>query len=268
MSGLLNKLPTKLPKSKRAKKLPAKITDGLNPQADAPNSTLKPISNQFTKLLSITKYLPAGARSTILSKAFGKVVPYVGTTGVYYETVEPNQVVVSLNNNKAVQNHIGSIHAVAVTLLAETATGFILGLNLPSDRILLVKSYSVNFYRPLKKGQVAAVATLSDEQRLDILNTPKGEMVIPCIINDRESDSERDPITVEMTWAWIPKSELEARRHGKENDTAATQPASNNQPNHEQIITEDNRKPDSKTKPDSDPKAENENENGTGTKIK
>ena len=159
--------------------------------------------------------------STILSKAFGKVVPYVGTTGVYYETVEPNQVIVSLNNNKTVQNHIGSIHAVAVTLLAETATGFILGLNLPSDRVLLIKSYSVNFYRPLKKGQIAAVATLSDEQRLDILNTPKGEMVIPCVINDRESDSIRDPITVEMTWAWIPKSELEARRQGKLQKQAA-----------------------------------------------
>lgn len=59
------------------------------------------------------------------------------------------------------------------------------------------------------------MASLSDEQRLDILNTPKGEMVIPCVIHDRESDSDRDPIVVEMTWAWIPKSELEARRQGK-----------------------------------------------------
>ena len=139
----------------------------------------------------------------------------MGTTGIYYENVDPNQVVVSLNNTKAVQNHIGSVHAVAITLLAETATGFILGLNLPSDRVLLIKSYSVNFYRPIKKGQIAAVASLSDEQRLDILNTPKGEMVIPCVIHDRESDSDRDPIVVEMTWAWIPKSELETRRQGK-----------------------------------------------------
>ncbi|HCT74541.1 MULTISPECIES: DUF4442 domain-containing protein [Psychrobacter] len=210
MSGLLKKLPSKL-----TNKLPAKTSDSTRSPVEKPNSTLKPISNQFTKLLSVTKYLPASARSGILSKAFGKVVPYVGTTGVYYETVEPNQVVVSLNNTKAVQNHIGSIHAVAITLLAETATGFILGLNLPSDRVLLIKSYAVNFYRPIKKGQIAAVASLSDEQRLDILNTPKGEMVIPCVIHDRESDSDRDPIVVEMTWAWIPKSELEARRQGK-----------------------------------------------------
>ena len=213
MSGLLKKLPIKL-----TNKLPAKVPENTKPTVEKPNSTLKPISNQFTKLLSITKYLPAGARSSVLSKAFGKVVPYVGTTGIYYETVDPNQVVVSLNNSKAVQNHIGSVHAVAITLLAETATGFILGLNLPADRVLLIKSYSVNFYRPIKKGQMAAIASLSDEQRLDILNTPKGEMVIPCVIHDRESDSERDPIVVEMTWAWIPKSELEARRQGKANE--------------------------------------------------
>ena len=213
MSGLLKKLPSKL-----TKKLPADLANSTKPAVNKSNSTLKPINNQFTKLLSVTKYLPAGARSSILSKAFGKVVPYVGTTGVYYETVEPNKVVVSLNNSKAVQNHIGSIHAVAITLLAETATGFILGLNLPSDRVLLIKSYSVNFYRPIKKGQMAAIASLSDEQRLDILNTPKGEMIIPCVIHDRESDSDRDPIVVEMTWAWIPKSELEARRQGKTSD--------------------------------------------------
>lgn len=210
MSALLKKLPIKL-----AKKLPTKVSDNTGLPVAKPNTTLKPISNQFTKLLSVTKYLPASARSSILSKAFGKVVPYVGTTGICYETVEPNQVVVSLNNSKLVQNHIGTIHAVAITLLAETATGFILGLNLPSDRVLLIKSYSVNFYRPINKGQVAAIATLSDEQRLDILNTPKGEMVIPCVIHDRDSNSERDPIVVEMTWAWIPKSELEARRQGK-----------------------------------------------------
>ncbi len=213
MSGLLKKLPIKL-----AKKSPTKVSDNARLPVEQPNSTLKPISNQFTKLLSVTKYLPNSARSSILSKAFGKVVPYVGTTGVYYETVDPNQVVVSLNNTKTVQNHIGSIHAVAITLLAETATGFILGLNLPSDRVLLIKSYSVNFYRPIKKGQIAAIASLTDEQRLDILNTPKGDMVIPCVIHDRESDSERDPIVVEMTWAWIPKAELEARRQGKNSE--------------------------------------------------
>ena len=198
--------------------LPFKATQSKNNAADQDASDSiqsKEISNPFTKILKAVQLLPKSTQSFVLTKAFSKLVPYVGTTGIVYEEVTPNKLVVSLENKKAVQNHIGSVHAVAVTLLAETATGFVLAMNLPSDRILLVKSYEVNFYRPVKKGQMAAIATLSDEQRQYILDTPKGEMVIPCVIEDRNSDSDRAPITVEMTWAWIPKSELKKRREGK-----------------------------------------------------
>ncbi|PNK61126.1 DUF4442 domain-containing protein [Psychrobacter sp. FDAARGOS_221] len=184
-------------------------------QTDGQQGKSLNVSNPFTKILSAVQLLPESAQSFVLTKTFSKIVPYVGTTGLVYEQVTPNKLVVSLDNKKSVQNHIGSVHAVAVTLLAETATGFILGVNLPSDRILLVKSYEINFYRPIKKGQIAAIATLTDEQRQYILDTPKGEMVIPCVIEDRQSDSERAPITVEMTWAWIPKAELKQRREGK-----------------------------------------------------
>lgn len=183
--------------------------------SDAKNLQPAEVNNAFSKILKAIQLLPKSAQSLVLTKTFGKIVPYVGTTGIVYEQVTPNKLVVSLDNKKAVQNHIGTVHAVAVTLLAETATGFILGINLPSDWILLVKSYEVNFYRPIKQGQIAAIATLTDEQRQYILDTPKGEMVIPCVIEDRNSDSDRDPITVEMTWAWIPKSELKQRREGK-----------------------------------------------------
>ena len=198
--------------------LPSKATQPKNEATDknASNSTPpKAINNPFTKILKAVQLLPKSTQSFVLTKAFSKIVPYVGTTGIVYEEVSPNKLVVSLENKKGVQNHIGSVHAVAVTLLAETATGFVLAMNLPSDRILLVKSYEVNFYRPVKKGQIAAIATLSDEQRQYILDTPKGEMVIPCVIEDRNSDSDRAPITVDMTWAWIPKSELKQRREGK-----------------------------------------------------
>ena len=68
MSGLLKKLPVKLTNKK-----PAKVSNSTRSSIEKPSSTLKPISNHFTKLLSVTKYLPASARSSILSKAFGKV---------------------------------------------------------------------------------------------------------------------------------------------------------------------------------------------------
>lgn len=215
--------------SKSAGKVATKAATRLNlplqgAQLKATETSHQPlgVNNPFTKILKTVQRLPDSTQSFVLTKVFSKIVPYVGTTGIVYETVTPNKLVVSLNNKKGVQNHIGTVHAVAVTLLAETATGFILGVNLPSDRVLLVKSYEVNFYRPIKTGQIAAIATLSDEQRQYILDNAKGEMVIPCVIEDRQSDSERAPITVEMTWAWIPKSELKQRREGKDNSNSTT----------------------------------------------
>lgn len=228
MSQLLNLIQQVSSTSKAAAEKAASIATQLNlpsksaqpsnntaDQGDSNGTQSKEVSNPFTKILKAVQLLPKSTQSFVLTKAFSKIVPYVGTTGVVYEEVSPNKLVVSLENKKAVQNHIGSVHAVAVTLLAETATGFVLAVNLPSDRVLLVKSYEVNFYRPVKKGQIAAIATLSDEQRQYILDTPKGEMVIPCVIEDRNSDSDRAPITVDMTWAWIPKSQLKQRREGK-----------------------------------------------------
>ena len=62
-----------------------------------------------------------------------------------------------------------------------------------------------------------------------------GEMVSPCVINDRESDSDRNPITVEMTWAWIPKSELEARRQGRDQTAAIDEPSAEKSADNKEI---------------------------------
>lgn len=166
--------------------------------------------NQISQVYNATKDLPADARSAQITKIFGEVVPYVGTSQAVYEEFTPNKIVVSVENEKPIQNHIGQVHAVCMTLLAETATGFLVGLNMPSDRINLIKSYNVQFRKP-SKGKITATATLTDEQRQFIMDNEKGELVIPCTVKDEN----KEPIIVEMLWAWIPMAELAARREGK-----------------------------------------------------
>ncbi len=153
------------------------------------------------------------ARTAFLSTLFGKVVPYTGTSDIIYEEFTPNRIVVSVKNKPSVRNHIGQVHAVCMTLLAETATGFLVALNMPADRINLIKSCHVDFLKP-SKGDITAVATLTDEQIQFIKDNPKGELLIPCIV----SDEHKQPITVEMLWAWIPRSELASRREGRVED--------------------------------------------------
>ncbi len=61
---------------------------------------------------------------------------------VMRKSVRPKWVV-GMANHKAMQNHIGQIHACAMALLAETATGFVTAMNVPDSAVVLIKSLKV-----------------------------------------------------------------------------------------------------------------------------
>ncbi|MCD6060881.1 MAG: hypothetical protein K0S16_1192, partial [Moraxellaceae bacterium] len=146
-------------------------------------------------------FLPPALRSTVITGIFGRVVPYVGTSGLRYEELSEDRVVVSIRNRRSVQNHIKGVHAAAMALLAETATGFVVGMNLPDDKLLLIKSLKVE-YQKRTEGDMRAVATLSPEQIELVRTTPKGEVTVPVMVTDA---SGTEPIRCEMIWAWIPR---------------------------------------------------------------
>jgi len=146
-------------------------------------------------------------RITAMSKAIGGFVKYSGYSGVKYEKMTNNEVIVSLQNKKEVQNHIGQLHATAMILLAETATGMVVGMNVPDDRIMLVKSLHTDFVWR-SAGAMQAKANLSKEQINYILSTEKGELIVPVIVTD---ETGAEPIKVEALWAWIPKKKLKEK---------------------------------------------------------
>lgn len=61
--------------------------------------------------------------------------------------IEPTSAVVTLKNRRRVQNHIGGIHACGMALAAESATGIVVGMNVPDTAIPLCKSMKINFVR-------------------------------------------------------------------------------------------------------------------------
>ena len=107
----------------------------------------------------------------------------------------------SIKNRRPVQNHINGVHAAAMALLAETATGFVVGMNVPDDRIMLIKSLHVDYKRPTK-GDMRATATLNDAERELIRSTEKGELLVQVQVTD---ESGQEPIQCQMLWAWLPK---------------------------------------------------------------
>ncbi|MCB0541562.1 MAG: DUF4442 domain-containing protein, partial [Bacteroidetes bacterium] len=124
-----------------------------------------------------------------------------GTSNIHFEKITNNELIVSVANKRKVRNHIGQVHAAAMALLAETATGILVGYNLPDDKLPLIKTMNINFVRRTK-GAIKAVATLTDEQILNIMETDKGEVSVAVKVTD-ETDNE--VIKAEMIWAWIPK---------------------------------------------------------------
>ncbi|HMY29215.1 MAG TPA: DUF4442 domain-containing protein [Agitococcus sp.] len=157
--------------------------------------------SSIKRVVESSKWLPANIRATVISKIFGKVVPYVGTSGLLYEELTPERVVVSIKNQRKVQNHINNVHAAAMALLAETATGFVVGMNLPDDKLPLIKSLKVSYYKRTQ-GDMRAVATLTPEDIARIEREPKGEVLVPVIVTD---ESGGEPIKCEMLWAWVSK---------------------------------------------------------------
>ena len=162
--------------------------------------------NRMMKIVNATSKLPQSLRVFTLSKAFGKVVPMVGTAGIRYELVSPEKVVISIKNKRPMQNHINGVHAAAMALLAETATGFVVGLNVPDSRMILIKSLHVD-YKRITKGDLVATATLSDEQRQFIADNEKGELIVPITVIDESGNA---PIECTMNWAWLPKKKKSA----------------------------------------------------------
>jgi len=137
----------------------------------------------------------------LLSLVVGRTVRFVGTAGIGFDEMTEDKVVVSLKNRGKVRNHIGQIHAAAMVLLAETATGMVLGMNVPDDKIPLIKSLKTDFVRR-SKGAMRAEAWLDEVQKRRILTEEKGEVLIKVKVTDESGES---PVVCEMLWAWIPK---------------------------------------------------------------
>jgi acyl-coenzyme A thioesterase PaaI-like protein len=157
--------------------------------------------NQLSRNVAGFQKLPAFIRPWATSFALGKVVPLVGTASLRFDEISSQRVVVCIRNRKPVQNHIKGVHAAAMALLAETATGFCVGMNLPDDKLPLIKTLKVDYLKRAV-GDMKAVAELRPEQIQQILTLDKGEVTVPVRISD---ESGQEPIQCEMVWAWVPK---------------------------------------------------------------
>lgn len=157
--------------------------------------------NRLSRAVAVIGKLPAALQSPALSLLFGSQVKFASTAKVRVHTLTNSRAVLSIANRRKVQNHIHGVHAAAMALLAESATGFVVGMNVPDDKLPLIKSLKVDYLKRAT-GALHAVATLTNEQIAAIHSEEKGEVLVAVTVTD---ESGIEPLRCEMLWAWVSK---------------------------------------------------------------
>jgi acyl-coenzyme A thioesterase PaaI-like protein len=156
--------------------------------------------NRLERQLDRLSEVPAFARPWFRSVVMRRAVPFTGTAGLKFLQMTPDRVEIGIENVKKVQNHIGGVHASAMNLLAETATGMVVGMNVRDDCIPLAKELKMAF-KKRATGNMRAVATLTAEQRSLMTASDKGEVKVAVTVTD---EAGVHPVECEFVWAWIP----------------------------------------------------------------
>jgi acyl-coenzyme A thioesterase PaaI-like protein len=154
------------------------------------------MQSQLARLSEVPAFLRPWVRNVVLRRA----VPFTGTAGLDFVEMSPERVEVAIANAHKVQNHIQGIHASAMNLLAETATGMVVGMNVRDDCVPVAKELKMAF-KKRATGALRAVAVLTPEQRAAMQTSDKGELNVSVVVTD---EAGVNPVECEFIWAWIP----------------------------------------------------------------
>jgi acyl-coenzyme A thioesterase PaaI-like protein len=157
--------------------------------------------NRLRRTLAKLDGLPAPLRGPARNFALRRAVPFTGTAGLDFVALTPERSEIRIANQRRVQNHIRGVHAAAMSLLAETATGMVVGMNVRDDCLPLCKAMQVNF-RKRATGGLTARAHLTEAQRASMASQAKGEVRVAVTVTD---EAGIEPIECEFVWAWVPK---------------------------------------------------------------
>lgn len=164
------------------------------------NTTQMP-DNPFTRILRRYADLPEARRRRMVSWSVGRAIPMVGAAGIDIRRLAPTRVEAVLGEAPPVQNHIGGMHAAALALLAETVTGLVVALNVPSDGVPLLRALDVSYERRAAPP-VEAVAVLTEDEAAHIRTAPVGKIDVPVTLRGATGEA---PVTCHLQWAWLPK---------------------------------------------------------------
>ncbi|TAM09453.1 MAG: DUF4442 domain-containing protein [Nevskiaceae bacterium] len=122
------------------------------------------------------KPLPGG--TWLFSRAVCRVAPYFSSIAPQVEALEPGMARVTMRKRRAVQNHIKTVHAIAMCNMAELAGGLMTDVSIPKGARWIPVGMTVEY---LKKAKTDLTA-VADGSGIDW--SAVGNIQVPVVVTD------------------------------------------------------------------------------------
>ncbi len=101
------------------------------------------MSNRVLNLYQRMEKWPAGR--WLFSRVFSRMAPYFSTIGATFTRLEPNHCELKFRKRKKVQNHIGTVHVIAICNGLEMAMGALAEASIPAHLRWIPKGMQVQY---------------------------------------------------------------------------------------------------------------------------
>lgn len=136
---------------------------------------------QVLNLFNRLKDLPAGTRLFTLGVC--RTAPYFSSIRPLVEALQPGYARVSIRKRRRVENHLGTVHAIAMCNMAELAGGLMTDVSIPQGARWIPAGMSVEY---LKKATSDLVAE-ADGSGIDW--QVNGDKQVPVTIKDKQGQT-------------------------------------------------------------------------------